>query len=77
MEVHRNIVDNNYQQDSRVLYIFVPNKSFGQFLDIWPKQFMFLKYFDSELSYIEVWLTDQNSKLLDIEGKRNISLVIN
>ena len=32
--VHCNIVNNNYQQDSRVLYTFVPNKSFGQLLDI-------------------------------------------
>ena len=29
-----NIVNNNYQHDSRVLYTFVPNKSFGQLLDI-------------------------------------------
>ena len=54
MEVHCNIVDNNYQQDSRVLYIFVPNKSFGELLDISPKNFIFLKAFGSELSYIEV-----------------------
>ena len=32
--VHCNIVTNNYQQASRVLYTFVPNKSFGQLLDI-------------------------------------------
>ena len=32
--VHCNIVKNDYQQDSRVLYKFVPNKSFGQLLDI-------------------------------------------
>ena len=32
--VHFNIVNNNYQQKSRVLYTFVPNKSLGQLLDI-------------------------------------------
>ena len=32
--VHFNIVNNDYQQDSRVLYTFIPNKSFGQLLDI-------------------------------------------
>ena len=37
--VHCNIVNNDYQQDSRVLYTFVPNKSFGQLLDISPKKF--------------------------------------
>ena len=75
--IHCNIVNNNYQQDSRVLYTFVPNKSFGQLLDISPKNFIFLKTFDSEFSYIEVWFTDQNSKPLEIEDKINITLVIN
>ena len=32
--VHFDIVNNNYQQKSRVLYTFVPNKSLGQLLDI-------------------------------------------
>ena len=58
--VHCNIFNHYYQQGSRVLYTFVPNKSFGQLLDISPKNFIFLKTFDSELSYIEVWFTDQN-----------------
>ena len=72
-----NIVNNDYQQDSRVFYKFVPNKSFGQLLDISPKKFMFLRTFDLELSYIEAWFSDQNSKLLEIEDKTNITLVIN
>ena len=41
--VHCDIVNNNYQQNSRVLYVFFLNKSFGQLLDIWPKKFIFLK----------------------------------
>ena len=40
--VHYNIVNNDYQQDSRVLYIFVPNKSFGNLLEISPKNHIFL-----------------------------------
>ena len=56
--VHCNIVNNNYQQNSRVLYTFVPNKSFDQLFDISPKSFIFLKTFDSEFLYIEVWFTD-------------------
>ena len=75
--VHCNIVNNYYQQDSRVLFTFVPNKSFGQLLDILSKTFIFLKTFNSEFSYIEVWFTDQNSKPLEIEDKINIALVIN
>ena len=42
-----NIVNNNYQRDSQALYTFVPNKSFGQLLDISPKNVIFLKTFDS------------------------------
>ena len=38
---------------------------------------MFLKTFNSEFSYIEVWFTDQNSKPLEIGDKMNITLVIN
>ena len=41
--IHCNIVNNDYQQDSRVLYTFVPKKSFGQLLNISPKNFIFLK----------------------------------
>ena len=46
--IHCNIVNNSYQQNSRVLYTFVPNKSSGQLLNIWPENFIFLKTFDSE-----------------------------
>ena len=53
-----------------------PNRSFSQLLDISPKNFILLKTFDSEFSYIEVWFTNQNSKPLEIEDKINIALVI-
>ena len=53
--VHCNIVNNYYQQDSRAFYTLVPNKSFGQLLDISPKNFIFLKTFDLEFSYIEIY----------------------
>ena len=52
--INYNIVNNDYQQESRVLYAFVPNKAFGQLLDISRKNFIFLKAFNSEFSYIEV-----------------------
>ena len=48
--VHCYIVNNDYQQELRVLYAFVPNKLFGHSLDISPKNFIFLKTFDSEFS---------------------------
>ena len=75
--VYCNIVRNNYRHDWRAFYIFVPNKSFGELLDTSPKNFIFLKTFNSEFSCIEVWFTDQNFKLLEIEDKINITLVIN
>ena len=75
--IHYNFVNNSYQQNSRVLYTFVPNKLFGQLLDISPKNFIFLKTFYSEFSYTDVWFTDQNYKTLEIEDKINITLVIN
>ena len=75
--VHCNIVNNDYQQDSRILYIYFSNKSFGQLLHISLKNFMFLKTFDSKFSYIEVCFTNQDSKPLEIEDQINITLVIN
>ena len=75
--IHSNVVNNSYQQNSRVLYAFAPNKSFGQLLGISPEAFIFLKTFDSEFFYIEIWFKDQNSNPLEIEDKINITLVIN
>ena len=60
--IHCNIADNNYQQNSRILYTFVPNKPFGSLLEISPPNHIFLKTFNSEFQEIEVWFTDQNSK---------------
>ena len=51
--IHYNVVNHSYQQNS-IFYTFVPNNSFGQSLDISPKNFIFLKTFDSEFSYIKV-----------------------
>ena len=44
--VHCNMVNNDYQQHSRVLYIFVLNKSFGSLLHISPSNHIFLKTFN-------------------------------
>ena len=51
----------SYQQNSRVVYTFVPNKSFAQLLDVSPRNLIFLKTFVSEFLYIEVSFPDQNS----------------
>ena len=74
--VQCNIVNNDYQQDSRVLYTFVPNKPFGNSLEIGPTNFILLKTFNSEFQTIEVWFTHQNSQPLEIEERINLILVI-
>ena len=74
--VHFYIANNDYQQDSRVLYMFVPNKPFGSLLEISPTNHIFLKTFNSEYDEIKVWFTDQNSQPLEIEDRINLTLVI-
>ena len=59
--VYCNIVNNDYQQNSRTLYTFLPNKLLGSLLEISPTNFIPLKIFNSEFQPIKVWLTDQNS----------------
>ena len=67
--VHCNIVNNDYQQDSRVFYTFVPNKPFGSLLEISPINNIFLKTLNSEYDEIEVWLTDQKSQPIEKEDR--------
>ena len=74
--IHCNIVQNNYQQASKVLYTFVPGKSFGQLISIHPSSFIELKTTDAEFNFIDVWLTDQDNKPLEIEDNVNITLII-
>ena len=74
--VHCNLVNNDYQEDSRVLHTFVPNKPFVNLLEVAPTNFIPLKTFNSEFSYMEVWFTDQNCQPLEIEDRINLTLVI-
>ena len=74
--LHCNIVNNDYQQDSRVLHKFVPNKSFVSLLEISPTNHMFLKTFNSEYNEVIVWFTDQNSQPLEIGYIINLTTVI-
>ena len=57
--VHCNIVNNDCQKDSRVLYTFIPNKPFVSLLEIAPPRHIFLKTFNSEFQAIDVWFRDQ------------------
>ena len=74
--VHCNLVNNDYQQDSRMLFTFVPNKTFGSLLEISPANHVFLKTFNSEFREIKVWFTNQKSTPLEVEDKINVILII-
>ena len=74
--VHCNLANNDYQQDFRILYTFVPNKTFRSLLEISPTNQVFLKTFNSEFHEVKIWFTDQTSKPLELEYKINITLII-
>ena len=74
--VHCNIVNNDYQQHSRVLYTFVPNRPFCSLLEISPTNHIFSKTFNSKYDKIIVWFTDQNSEALEIEERIYLTMVI-
>ena len=74
--VHCNLVKNNYQHTSKVLFTFVPNKTFGQLINISPHAFTMMNTVNTEFTYVEVWFTDQSSKALEIEDNVNLTLII-
>ena len=74
--VHCNLVNNTYQQTSKVLFTFVTNKQFGQLINISPHSLTMLGIANTEFSFIEVWFTDQNRELLEIEDNVNLTLII-
>ena len=64
--VHCNVVNNNYQQASKVLFTFVPNKKYGQLITVSPETLIMLKTVNTEVSFIEIWFTDQDNRPLEI-----------
>ena len=71
-----NLLIYNYQQASKVLFTFVPNKQFWQLINISPYSLTMLNTTNTDFSPIEVWLTDQNSKPLEIDDNVNMTLII-
>ena len=67
VSVRCNLVKNDKQHASRVLFTFVPNKQFGQLLNISPHIFRMMNTVNTEFPSVEVWFTDQSSKALEIE----------
>ena len=74
--VHCNLLNNSYQQASKVLFTFAPNKLFIQSITITHYSPTMLKTTNAELSFIETWFTDQNYRPLEAEDNVNITLII-
>ena len=72
-----NIVSNQYQQKSEVLYTFTPNKSYAYLLNVEPSNLVFLKTYNTDFDEIIITFIDQNGRPLEIEDKVNLTLLIN
>ena len=59
-----------------MLFIFVPNKQFGQLITIMPHSLKMLKTTNAGFSFIEIRFPDQNNRLPEIEDNLNITLII-
>ena len=56
--VHCNLVENDYQHTSKVLFSFVPNKQFGQLINISPHSLTMMNTVNTKFSFVEVLFTD-------------------
>ena len=76
--VQCDLVDNQYQPKSEVLYTFTPNKSYVYFLDAGPNNLVFLKTCNTKFHEITITFIDQNGRPLEeIEDKVTLTLLIN
>ena len=74
--VHCNLVKNDYQYASKVLFTSAPNKQFGELINISPHSLTMMNTINVQFSFVEVWFTDQVSKALEIEDNVNLTLII-
>ena len=75
--VQCNLVDNQYQQKSEVLYTFTPNKCYAYLLNVEPSNLVILETYKTEFDEIIITFTDQNDRPLEIEYKTILKLLIN
>ena len=68
ISMHCNVVNNSYQQVSKVLFKFVADKELGQLITFAPHLLTMLKATNAEFGSIEVWFTDQNSRPLEFDS---------
>ena len=71
-----NLVKNDYQHTSKVLFSFVLNKQFGQLINIFAHSLTMTNTVNTEFSFVEVWFTNQASKAVEIEDNVNLTLII-
>ena len=74
--VHCNLVKNDYQHPSKVLFSFLLNKKFGQLINISPHSLTMMNTVNTDYSFVEVWFTDPASKALEIGDSVNLTLII-
>ena len=74
--VHCNLSNNSYQQASKALFTFAPNKQSNQLITISPHSLTVLKTTVSEFPFIQVWFTYQNNRPLEIDDNANITLIV-
>ena len=74
--MHCNLVKNDYQHTSKVSFSFVPNKQFGQLINISQHFLTMMNTVNTETSFVEIWFTDQASKALEIKDNVNLTLII-
>ena len=75
--VQCNLVDNQHQQKSKVLYTFMPNKSYACLLNVESNNLIFLKIYNTEFDKTIIIFTDQNGRPLEGEDKVNLTLLSN
>ena len=74
--IHFNLVNNNYQQNSRIYIHLHQTCPLEVYYNYHPQKMSFLKKFNSDFQEIKVWFTDQNFKPLQVEEKINLTLII-
>ena len=72
------MIDDQYQQKSKLLYTFKHRqKSSAYLLNVELSNLVFLKNYKTEFDEIIITFTDENGRLLKIEEKVNLALLIN
>ena len=71
-----NVVNNNYQQTSKVFFTLALEKRLEQLINISPHRLTMLQAYNLEFSFIEIWFTDQNSKPLEIKDKVYMTFIV-